>query len=555
MNIKRRRPRLLAAAAAAISVLAVAACGSASGGSTSSDTLTLLAGPAGPYVGGLNPFSVSDNPAGQGVTNLVYEPLLMYNVINPTAAPKPWLASAYKWTKNGQVLTFTIKSGKTWTDGKPLTAADVAFTFNLLHKYPALNTQGIEFKSASAPNATTAVLHFAAPAFTQLFSISKVLIVPQHIWSSISNPSTYSNTKPIGSGPYTLTSLTSQAMNFTANPNYWQAGLPKVKNVRVPSYTSQQSAQAAISAGQIDWNTVFLPDPEQQFISKDPAHNKLWLVPAGDWFLCPNTTKAPFNNADVRKALGYSIDRQSVIHKVSGDYYGPSTNVTGLRAGQEKFMPKGMANDNYTYDKSKVASLLTAAGMTKGSNGMFQQSDGSPFKVTLLLPSEYTDWMSMASIYVNEMKAAGIDASLQGVSVNAWTSNVATGNYQVSFCGLWSTDGPYTTYNTLLNSALSAPNGKAATSNVVRWNSSATDQQLSTYRSTGDNKVQVSSLQGVAKTVADDAPIIPLMWISSFGSYTTKRFTGFPGPNNPYQIDAPTNPSTEDVVLHLKPVS
>ncbi|HUZ52296.1 MAG TPA: ABC transporter substrate-binding protein [Streptosporangiaceae bacterium] len=535
------------ALAAAAAALAVSGCSSGtppiSSGGTSSAVLTVVSGPTGPFVNGLSPFSTSDSPAFMGMTSLVYEPLIMFNAIAPTQPPKPWLASSFAWSNGGKTLTFTIPSGRTWSDGKPLTAADVAFTFDLLKKDPATNIQGITFTSASAPSPTTAVLTFAGPAYTQLFAISKVFIVPTHIWSSISAPQNFANPKPVGSGPYLLTASTPQEMTFTKNPHYWQAGLPKVQTVRVIDYTSQNAAINALSAGQIDWSTFYLANPSQQFTGSDPAHHKMWLVPAGDWFLCPNTAVKPFNNAAVRQALAYSIDRAKVIPQVEGQFYAPTSSPTGLRAGQQQFMPPALASASLSYDPAKVRKLLASAGFTASN----------PLKVSLMLPSPYTDWMSLGTLFVNEMKAAGIDASLDGVSSNTWTSDAASGNYQVTFCGVWSTSGPYFTYNTLLNSSLGAPVGKSAISNVVRWNNHQTDALLSSFQSTGSASTQTKDIQGLATIIAQQMPIIPLMSVSSFGQYSTKSFTGFPGAGNAYQTDGILNPYTEDVIIHLVP--
>jgi peptide/nickel transport system substrate-binding protein len=561
----------LAALAAVAGSVAVAACGnvatsggsgggggggsSQSSGKSGSDTsLTVVSGPTGPFVAGLSPFSTSDTPATLGMTSLVYEPLIMVNALNATQV-KPWLASAYKWSDGGRKLTFTIPAGRTWSDGTPLTAADVAYTFDLIKKDPALNIRGVEFTGASAPSKTQAVLSFAAPAYTQLFNIGQVLIVPKHIWSKIGNPATYANDKPVGSGPYTLQSMSAEAMTFVKNPHYWQAGLPKVSTVRVTDYTSQNAALNALSAGQIDWSNLFISNPQEQWTSKNPTHNKLWLPPAGDWFLCPNTKMAPFNSAAVRRALALTIDRQKAVPEVEGKFYAPSTNPTGMLASDTQDLPSKYANQTLTYDAAQAKKEFLAAGMKPGSNGTLMQANGKPFKVSLLLPSAYTDWMSLGQLFVNEMKAAGIDASLDGVSSNAWTSDTVNGDYQLSFCGVWSSGGAYTTFNSLLNGSLTAPIGKPAVSNISRWNDPATNAALKAYRSTASSSAQAAAMQKVGTIVAQQAPIIPLMSVSAFGSYSTAHFTGWPGPGDAYQTDAIAVPFTEDVILHLRPAS
>ena len=159
---------------------------------------------AGPITGGFNPFLTSEDAYSLGAVSMIYEPLLQFNILQP-GVTRPWLASAYAWTDGGKTLTFTIRSGVKWTDGTPLTSADVVYTFGLLKAQTALDSYGVSFDTVSAPTASTVVMTFTAPAYTQLYAIAgQTLIVPKHIWSSVKAPATYTNTKPVGTGPYKL---------------------------------------------------------------------------------------------------------------------------------------------------------------------------------------------------------------------------------------------------------------------------------------------------------------------------------------------------------------
>jgi peptide/nickel transport system substrate-binding protein len=153
------------------------------------------------------------------------------------------------------------------------------------------------------------------------------------------------------------------------------------------------------------------------------------------------------------------------------------------------------------------------------------------------------------------MKAAGINASLQGVSSNAWTAATAAGQYQLTFCGEWQSGGPYSVFNAMLNGSLGAPVGQSAVSNVVRWNDPKTNDLLAQFRESGDSATQTQAIQGIASIIASQNPVIPLMSVSSFGSYSTKHVTGWPTAANPYQTDNIQTPFVEDVLLHLKPAA
>jgi peptide/nickel transport system substrate-binding protein len=555
----RRRMLLLVATVAV--VVGITACGgSTTGGGSSptsnsdaSDIYTWTSDTTGPNVQGFFPFSTSSNPYDQGVIGLVYEPVLMYNLAKPSQI-YPWLASGYKWSNAGKTLTFTVPNGRKWSDGVALTAKDIAFTYNLIHKYAALNVAGVaNLAGATAPNANTAVLHFSKPAYSELFEVTMVPIVPEHIWGKLKHPTTFLDAKPVGSGPFLLQSITPEEMTFVRNPHYWQAE-PKIKEVRVPAFTSSTSADEALTSGELDAANFGLVNPTTQWTSKSP-NNKLWVDYVGDVDICPNTRIAPLNSAAVRRALAISFNRQQDVPEVEHQFYSAVTNPTGLRNSWKQWIPAKYQNQSLTYQPQKVRQMLIAAGFKGGKTGFLKEPNGQTFKLQLMLPSPYTDFMSLGQLIVGQMQKAGIDASVDGVSLNAWSSNTALGKYQISMCAVWSSISPYTTYNGFLNGALTAPVGKVAASNYSGWNNAATDAALAQVSNTNDFATQKAAIGTIANQVATQDPMIPFMSVGSFGEYNTSHWTGFPSASDPYQTDAGTTPFPEQVLLHLRPKS
>src|SRR5262249_57335414 len=106
---------------------------------------------------------------------LLAEPLYIFNVMTPTQAPVPVLASGQPtWSNGGKTLTVPIRSGVKWSDGKPFTASDVAFTYNLVRKNPTLYTASAPLvTSATATSPTSVTLNFSSPQFANLFLIGQ----------------------------------------------------------------------------------------------------------------------------------------------------------------------------------------------------------------------------------------------------------------------------------------------------------------------------------------------------------------------------------------------
>ena len=127
----------------------------------------------------------------------VYEPLIFVDTLE-NAKTTPWLASSYAWSNGNKTLTFTIAKNVTFSDGTPMTAADVAFTFNLLKKFSGLDVNSVwSVLSSVTQQGDTAVMQFKAPSVPYFYYIAdQIPIVPEHIWSTIKDPVTYADSHP-----------------------------------------------------------------------------------------------------------------------------------------------------------------------------------------------------------------------------------------------------------------------------------------------------------------------------------------------------------------------
>src|SRR5260221_1247705 len=136
----------------------------------------------------------------------------MFNIMRPAQPPIPALATGYQWSDGGRPLTLTIRKGGKFRDGKPMTARDVAFSFNLLKNNPSLapSSPPPVPLSATAPNPTTAVLTFKQPEYANLFQIGGMYIVPQHTWPKNSAPATFADPEPVGTGPHLASQFPAQ---------------------------------------------------------------------------------------------------------------------------------------------------------------------------------------------------------------------------------------------------------------------------------------------------------------------------------------------------------
>jgi peptide/nickel transport system substrate-binding protein len=553
--------RLVAVAAAGLLAAGLAACGSSPSGSshssTTSTTLTMESSPETTITDDFNPFVPTAAPQGMGATGLVYEPLLQFDLPAP---PKyyPWLATSYNWTNGGKTITFAIRQGVKWNNGKPMTPADVAFTYNYVKKFPAINLAGLPITSATA-SGNNVTINFSSAQYLNLQEIAGVPILPQSVWGSVSNPSTFADPKPVGTGPYVLKTFTPQGFTLTKNPSYWQASMVKIANVFFPVYTTNTGALSALYSGKIDWTGNFIPGLQKDFVSTAPQYHHFWEAPGSTNALMPNLNKWPTNQLPVRQAISLAVNRSLLASEGEAGLENPVTNTSGITLPTFQAWAGPAASDTVSATGSAAAAekVLQDAGYKKNSSG-FYALNGKEVTVTLISPSAYTDYAAVGTMVANELKAAGINASFQGISVDAWNGDMASGNF--SLAEHWSNNGltPYNLYDNWLNSSLN--NGKSNTGDYEGLKNATMDAALA--KLAGDSTVaqQTADLAPIEDYVAKNLPVIPVTTASEWFEYNSQNFVGWPTQQNPYETGQPSGTNTgagagtdEVVILHLSP--
>jgi peptide/nickel transport system substrate-binding protein len=559
--------RLCAVAAAGLLAGGIAACssspssssGSGSGntGATTGKTLVMESSPETAITQAFNPFVTTGAAWGMGATGLVYEPLIQFDLAAP---PKyyPWLATAYAWSNGGKTLTFTIRQGVKWNDGTAFTPADVAYTFNLVKSDAAVNIDGLKIDSVTTSGNTVA-LTFPTAQYTNLEEIAGTAIVPQAIWSKAGKAETFADASPVGTGPYKLGSFTPQGFTMVKNPDYWQASLVKVPKVFFPVYTSNTGALSALFSGQIDWTGNFIPGLQKSFVDTSPSTHHYWEAPGGTNSLMPNLNKWPTNQLAVRQAISLAINRNVIAAEGEAGLEDPVLNATGLTLPTFSAWsaPVASMTVSATADSAAAKQVLQKAGYTLGSNGFFSKG-GKSVTIAITDPSAYTDYAQDDALVAQELRAAGIDATFVGQSTDAWNSDVADGDFQLT--SHWSNGGltPYNMYDGWLDSSLAT--GNAATGDYERLNSPTIDAELAALAGAATTAAQAAALAPIAKYVAANLPIIPTTTASEWFEYNSQNYGGWPTQQNPYETGQPSGTNNgpgsgtdEVVLLHLTP--
>lgn len=518
------RKSIAVAAAVATIGSAVAACqADEPEGTTEAGVVRQLVLPPGPSTGlvaNYNPYSPT-----RLLTEYMYEPLYVYN--SYACEPEPWLATEFSWT-DPKTLVFTTRDGVKWSDGEPFTAADVAFSFDLLKQHPALDehgiwTQGLKSVQAKGNQVTFSFDSDSGPIFQQ---IATTRIVPEHIWSKVKDVEKFTNPDPVVIGPYKVKRFNPQQAELERNPDYWQADKVKVESLVYRTGSGADALQLA--SGEIDWGAAFIPDIDKAVVSKDPEHNKYWFAPGGSISIYMNLTEAPFDDLAFRQAITYAIDRDQIAERAQYGYVETASQTALTLPGQKEWLAPDIDNEGkIPYDEGKAEQMLADAGYAK---------DGDPLVINFKVQAGYSDWIQASQVIKENLEALGMKIDVRTQSPDTVKSDVDNGNFDMAFGVAGGGCNMFENYRGPLASDRSAPIGEPAATNTIRWQDPQTDSLLEELRSTPDVEQQKQAVYQLQHIMMDKVPFVPLWYGANWFEYSTRNAVGWPNADDPYAI-------------------
>jgi peptide/nickel transport system substrate-binding protein len=544
-----RRHLVLATAVGVAAGLLVPAGGAGVAAAASGAVLTVQGDTGNPsLVENFNPYLASSELRG---TFLMYEPLEIPSPVNGDYTP--FLATGYNF-KNPTTLVYTIRTGVNWSDGQPLTPADVVWSFDLLKKYPALDGNGIwgVVKSVSAAGDQVTV-HLKAPNVPFAGTIAQTPIVPEHVWSKIANPVKFANTDPVVSGPFELGSFSPTGYTLKKNPLYWDAKAIAPSEVVFPASASNQSTnQLEVVSGKFDWAYNYLPNVKATFVARSPKTNFYWFPPGGVIGLYLNLTKAPYNNVFFRRGISEALDRTLVAEKAVNGYEGQASLSGLILPNLQKWLDPAIPNKGLvTQNTAKAMSDFAAAGYKKKGNKLVSSS-GAQATMTIILPGAFSDWVAAATEVKTELGRVGISVNLDTPQYAAYSSAIQSGQFNAAIGGYGGTGNPYTDFNNALNSSFAAPVGTPTANNFERFRSPAADSALAGLARATTFAAQKKYVYALEQIMYSEVPIVLMYYGGSWGLFSTKHFTGWPSASDPYTLPTPYNNALLVVVSRLK---
>jgi peptide/nickel transport system substrate-binding protein len=485
--------------------------------------------------------------------NLTYETLFMFNQLDGSL--QPLLGSKYAWTDD-HTLTVTMNKDAHWNDGKPVTADDVAYTYNLGKKYD------VSFKgywdyldSVTATDAQTVTLKLSTTNYnrlTVLESLSGLYILPKHIWEALETKDNNSivdlrkeiNDKPVGSGPYKLFFYNDQKITIARDDNYWGKATSEFGKLPAPVYITHNifkdnaSGDTAFKAGEVDVSQQFTPKVWDMWASGAPVKTYLKAAPYYIAGSIPeiifNTTKKGLDNPVVRKAIAMSIDYKKISDVAMSGYSAamvPSLNLL-TSAEQALIDPSQLTSLQWTTDIAAANKLLDTVS-TKGADGIRVLKDGTKLGTWFAeCPFGWSDWNASLEIVAQSAKAVGIDIKTKFPESPVWTNDEQNGKFDIIMDtpgGGPSVSQPWARARALMSSLSVPAVGTPAFWDFGRYKNPAADALLAQIPQQTDAAKLKDLYTQLNKIYLTDVPTVGLMYRPAlFYTVNESVWTGFP---------------------------
>lgn len=375
-----------------------------SGGSRDGDSVVIALDP------GSEPEAGFDPAYGWGAGEHVHEPLIQstLTVTNTDLTIGYDLATGYSVSEDGLTWQVTIRNDVKFTDGEPLTAGDVAFTYNTVKETSSVNDFTM-LDHAEAADDTTVIFHMTRPFSIWPYTMAEVGILPEHAYDS----ATY-GTEPVGSGRYILKQWDKgQQVILEANPDYYGEA-PKMKQVTI-LFMEEDAAFLAAQSGQVDlaYTSATYSEEEMEgytLAAYESVDNRGLNLPA-----IPETTDSEgravgndfTSDVLVRRAINIGVDRQEMIDHVLNGYGSPAYSVCDQ-------LPWYNEASEVSYDPEGAAAFLDEAGWVLGEDGV-REKDGVQAKMNLLYSNGDSVRQALAADFADQMEELGIICTIEGV--------------------------------------------------------------------------------------------------------------------------------------------
>ena len=493
-------------------------------------------------VDSLNPFT--------GVLAESYEifQLQYATLMQPSSAdftPAPGLAESWEESADGKTWTYTLRPDLVWSDGTPLTANDVAYTFNriLEGRYEQRNYGNYvrNITSVEATDDRTVVMTVRAPS--PIMERLAVYILPEHVWSGVDAKAVKSFANEpegeplVGSGPFLVAERrTGQFIRLVANDSYY-AGRPKVDELVFRIYNNPDALGQALIKGEVDFATGLTADVFSTLEGQEGI-----TTYAGDYSgfneLAFNMGAATadgkpigdgnphLQDQQVRLAISHAIDRQQMVDKILNGYGTPGSTII-----PPLYTTLHIDPGTQTYDPALANQILDDAGYAMGPDGVRVGPDGVPMKYRLFVRTDSDSSVKSGEYFKSYLAAIGIEAEVKPVDENALFEIIGRGEFDMFEWGWVVEPDPDYQLSTFTCAKRSYEDGGEIYADLSDsfYCDEEYDQLYAAQSEETDQTARADIVKQMQQILYDAVPYVVTYYYDNLEAYRSDRFTGFVG--------------------------
>lgn len=432
----------------------------------------------------------------------------------------PRLATEWNVSDDGRTVTFKLREGVTWHDGKPFSSEDVKFTFMeiLKKRHPRGKGTFANLADVETPDANTAVFKLSAPTpyLMRALAGAESPLMPKHVYETDDPMKNPANTAPIGTGPFKFGEFVRGShLMLERNENYWDEGKPYLDQLIIRFINDSASRAAALESGEVQYGAQYVvPLSDVARLDQNPSlevSTEGWEYNTSVNYFEFNLRKPQWQDVRVRQAIAHAIDKEFVVNNI---WHGFATAAKGgpVTIKQSDFYTDDVPQ--YDFDLEKAAKLLDEAGYPAGS-------DGKRFSATIDYSPSGDTFRQTAEILRQNLAKIGIDLTLRAQDGPTYLRRVWTDNdFDLNIYSVSNIADPVIGIQRLFWSQTIQPG--VAYSNGSGYSNPEMDRLLEAGMVENDREKRREIYKQMQQLAMTDLPTFPIVYIDWFSIYNTK---------------------------------
>ena len=463
------------------------------------------------------PFTIYPRGPGSSKVGMIFDSLVERDEIGII----PWLAESWNVSSNGTEYTFNLREGIKWSDGTPLTASDIKFTFDYEQENVPVSG-GIEagvVDKVQVVDSDTVKFVLSQPVSTFLYKLTGFKIIPEHIYKNVPDPVSFLDSKAVtGSGPFLLDEYNKEhgTYRFVTNDKFWGPDTA-VKSVE---FIPVSDSLIAFEQGEIDF-TGISPDILDRFTS-DPDVRVVQQPAFWGYQFYFNMKKCPeLKDRRIRQAFAYAIDREELVEKIARG--AGKAGKMGILS--EDHIWYNSDQPEYGYNPDKAGALLDEAGWTDTDGDGIRDKNGEKLSYVLSLGSGE---VRIGELIKERLSETGIAVQVKALESKSRDANLRNGDFELLISGFggWGRDADYlrTRYcDTDSQAGISVSSGAA----VYGYHNETLNALGARELQEADDGKRMEIVYNMQTVLAEDVPVIPLYYTTSYDAWRISKYDGW----------------------------